>query len=136
MNSEYNQADLITRVAKLEEWAKGSERRTQKLENDNETMNRLIVLVELQQRSMDIMNETLLKINDSNINIKHEIEVIKGNVADVKVNVDKVTLKVEGIESTDNLNIPKALKSAAGWFFAAIVAGIASYVLINFGFKK
>lgn len=134
-NQNQNQIDNVSRLAKLEEWRDSGERRFQRLENDNGTLKELAVLVRLQKDSMVIMSNTLVEIKDSNNKIKHQIEGIHEDINEVKVDVDKVTQKVVNIEASDTINLPLALKKAGGIFLAALVTGIATFVLIRFGFK-
>lgn len=135
MAEENEKFELISKMARLEEWKSGAERRIHKLEIDGEALNRLAVLAELQKQSMDIMNESLNKISESNNSIKHEVELIKGSVASVKTNVDKVTDEVQEMKALDTINLPKTLKKVLGWFAAAIATGIAGWFLIQLGLK-
>lgn len=125
---ENEKFELVSQMARLQEWKSGAERRINKLEVDNEALNRMAVLLELQKESMDIFNESLNKISESNSSIRNEVETIK-------TNVEKVTEEVHEMKASDTINLPKTFKKILGWFAAAIVTGIAGWVLIQFGLK-
>ena len=82
----------------------------------------------MQKESMDIMNQTLLKVSESNNNISHEIQGIKEDVATLNT-------KVEGIESADKVSIRQFIRKYIGVFLVAFVGGLAGFVLVKFGLK-
>ena len=128
MTNECNHTEIISRLSTLEEWKNSADRRTQKLEADNESLKELSILVRLQKESLDVMNKTLLKVSESNNNISYEIQELKEDVTILNV-------KVENIESTDNINLPQLIKKYGGVFLVAFVTGLAGYALIKFGLK-
>ena len=128
--------EIVSQLAKLDERDKSKEHRIRKLEQDNIALNRLVVISELHQKSLESINQALLKISDSNQVIAYEVQGLKNDIAEVKTDVDIVTQKVESIESADNLNIPSTLKKTVVWFLSAIVTGIAGYILYKFGIKN
>ncbi|WP_341323351.1 hypothetical protein NSQ62_07725 [Solibacillus sp. FSL H8-0523] len=135
MENDCNKTELISRIVKLEERDISKERSIKKLEKDTEALNRLAIIAELHQKSLDSINQALLKISESNQVIAYEVQGLKDDIAVVMNDVDKVTIKVENIEAADTINIPKSFKKAMGWFFSAIIAGVASYIFIKLNMK-
>lgn len=135
MDNDYSKTELISRIVILEERDINKERRVKKLEKDAEALNRLALIAELHQKSLDSINQALVKISESNQVIAYEVQGLKDDIAVVMNDVDKVTIKVENIEAADTINIPKSFKKAMGWAVSAIVAGIVSYIFIKFGMK-
>lgn len=132
MNNEFNHTDFISRLSglesKVEEKSNNTERRLQKLETDNETLNRLVVVAELQQKTLETVTATLDKIGDSNNNISHEIQGLKEDV-------NVLNVKVENIESTDKISIRQFFRKYIGVFLVAFVGGLAGFVLVKFGLR-
>lgn len=135
MNNNIDPVDLIERQAKMEEWKDSMEKRVSVLETENKALNRIAFVVEMQQKTMDnqqktmgLINDTLVEINKGNMEIGHEIKAIKTDVANVKD-------KVEQIESTDNVNLPKLMRKIAWQTLVPAITLLVGYFFAQWGLK-
>ena len=134
-NAEFDPTDLILHQAKMEEWKDGMEKRVSVLETENKALNRIAFVVEMQQKTMDsqqktmdLINQTLVEINKGNMEIGHEIKAIKQDVSELN-------LKVEEIESTDNINLPKLFRKIAWQVLVPAITLLVGYFFAQWGLK-